>query len=134
MSYQKVILYGNVGRQPEVREVSGAKVASFALAVSEKYTDRNGTAHETTEWFNVVCWRKQAELVEKYVKKGDKLFLDGKLRTRKFTTQNGEDRAITEMIPDIIQFAGKPGNNQPQSSSALSELTSEDDMPGDEPF
>lgn len=110
MSYQRIILYGNVGRVPDVRTVqqgqNNVKVASFSLAVSEKYKDRNNQEHENTEWFNIVCWRNIAETVEKYVKSGDRVFIDGKVRTRKYTNQNGEERSVTEVIVNALQLAG----------------------------
>ena len=87
MSVNKVILIGNAGRDPEVRYLdNGVAVATFTLATSERgYTLQNGTqVPERTEWHNIVLWRGLAEVAEKYVRKGDKLYIEGKLRTRSY--------------------------------------------------
>ena len=132
MSYQKFIALGNVG-QVNVRDVNGVKVASFSLAVSEKYTDKNGQAHENTEWFNVVCWRKTAELVEKFVQKGDRVFVDGKLKMRKYTDKDGNEKSVMDVQADSVQFLGKKeSNNQTAGTegAAFQELASgEEDCP-----
>ena len=91
MSVNKVILIGNVGRDPEVRYLdNGVAVATLTLATSERgYTLQNGTqVPERTEWHNVVLWRGLAEVAEKYVRKGDKLYVEGKIRTRSYDDQN----------------------------------------------
>ena len=91
----KVMLIGNVGKEPEVRYVdAGVCVASVRLATTERaYTLQNGTeVPERTEWHNVVLWRKLAEVVEKYVHTGDKLFIEGQIHTRSFEDQNGIKR------------------------------------------
>ena len=105
MSLNKVMLIGGCGKDPEIREANGAKVASFSLATSERYKDRNGELHENVEWHNIVCWRNLAETCEKYVHKGDKLYVEGKLRTRSYET-NGEKRYTTEIVADKIEFCG----------------------------
>ena len=126
MSYQRILLFGNVGRDPETRTVqqgqNNVSVTSFSLAVSEKYKDRNNQEHENTEWFNIVCWRNVAETVEKFVKKGDKVFIDGKVRTRKYTSQSGEERSVTEVIVNTLQLAGqKAAPGQPEVSDSGSD-------------
>ena len=115
-----MILLGNVGRI-DIQTIGENTVAKVSLATSEKYKDRNGEEHENTEWHNLVLWRKQAELVEKYVNKGDQLFVEGKLRTRKYTTKDGEERQTTEVVVDTIQFI-KRGDKPKQESY-------QDDMP-----
>ena len=92
MSVNKVILIGNVGKDPDVRYLdSGVAVANFTLATSDKaYTLANGTqVPERTEWHNIVLWRGLAEIAEKYVHKGDKLYIEGKIRTRSYDDPNG---------------------------------------------
>ena len=92
MSVNKVILLGNVGRDPEVRYLdSGVAVATFSLATTERgYTLQNGTqVPDRTEWHNIVLWRGLAETAEKYVHKGDKLYIEGKIRTRSYDDQTG---------------------------------------------
>lgn len=107
MSVNKVILIGNVGRDPEVRYLdSGVAVATFPLATSERgYTLQNGTqVPERTEWHNIVLWRGLAETAEKYVHKGDKLYIEGKIRTRSYDDQAGIKRYVTEIFADGMQM------------------------------
>ncbi len=93
----KVILVGNLGRDPEVRTFeNGVKKASFTLATSETYKDKNGNRTEVTEWHNIFCWRNLAEVAEKYLTKGKMIYLEGKLRTRNWE-DNGTRRYITEI-------------------------------------
>ncbi|MBQ8593534.1 MAG: single-stranded DNA-binding protein [Bacteroidaceae bacterium] len=107
MSVNKVILIGNVGRDPEVRYLdSGVAVATFPLATSERgYTLQNGTqVPERTEWHNIVLWRGLAEVAEKYVHKGDRLYIEGKIRTRSYDDQNGVKRFVTEIFADNMEM------------------------------
>ncbi|MDE6214836.1 single-stranded DNA-binding protein [Bacteroides sp.] len=107
MSVNKVILIGNVGRDPEVRYLdSGVAVATFPLATTERgYTLQNGTqVPERTEWHNIVLWRGLAETAEKYVHKGDKLYIEGKIRTRSYDDQAGIKRYVTEIFADSMQM------------------------------
>ena len=107
MSVNKVILIGNVGRDPEVRYLdSGVAVANFPLATSDRaYTLANGTqVPERTEWHNIVLWRGLAETAEKYVHKGDKLYLEGKIRTRSYDDQAGVKRYVTEIFVDSMEM------------------------------
>ena len=106
MALNKVMLIGNVGNDPEIRYLDSnpqspqgnAKVASFRLATTERYRDRNGETRENTEWHNIVAWRSNADLVEKFVHKGSQIFIEGKLRTRQWTDQTGNKRFTTEVI------------------------------------
>ena len=111
----KVILIGNVGQDPEVRYTgdasNGAKVATVRLATSERYKDRNGNLQEHTEWHSVVLWRNQADVVEKYVKKGSQIYVEGKLRTRSWEDQNGNKRYVTEIVADTLQLLGRKSDN-----------------------
>lgn len=115
MSLNKVMLIGNVGRDPEVRYLEGnspnAKVASFTLATTERYRDRNGELRENTEWHNIVAWRSTADVVEKYVRKGTQLYIEGRLRTRSWDDQSGNKRYTTEVICDTLQLLGKRSDN-----------------------
>lgn len=115
MSLNKVMLIGNVGKDPEVRYLdNGVAVASVVLATSERgYKLQNGTdVPERTEWHNVVLWRGLAETVEKYVHKGDKLYIEGKIRTRSYDTQDGSKRYITEIFADNMEMLTPRGHNQ----------------------
>ena len=114
MSLNKVMLIGNVGRDPEVRYLDGngsssqgRKVASFTLATSERYRDRNGELRENTEWHNIVAWGQSAEVVEKYVKKGTQLYIEGRIRTRSWTDQAGVKKYTTEINVDNLQLLGR---------------------------
>ena len=111
----KVILVGNVGQDPEVRYTgdvnNGAKVATIRLATSERYRDRNGNIQEHTEWHTVVVWRNTADVVEKYVKKGTQLYVEGKIRTRSWEDQTGNKRYTTEIMADTLQLLGRKQDN-----------------------
>lgn len=108
----KVILVGNLGRDPEVKNLeSGAKMARFTLATNETYTDRaSGERKDLTEWHNIVCWRNLAEIAEKYLNKGKQIYLEGRLRTRRWTDQNNVERYTTEILADTIQMLGRSEN------------------------
>lgn len=123
MSVNKVILLGNVGRDPEVRYLdSGVAVATFPLATSDRaYTLANGTqVPERTEWHNLVLWRGLAETAEKYVHKGDKLYVEGKIRTRSYDDQTGAKRYVTEIFVDNMEMlSSKPAaQTAPQGNAA----------------
>lgn len=106
MSLNKVMLIGNLGRDPEVRTLeSGNKVASFKLATTEKYKDKSGERKEQTEWHSVSCWGKLADIVEQYVKKGNAVYVEGKIRTRSYE-KDGETRYMTEILADSLQMLG----------------------------
>jgi single-strand DNA-binding protein len=108
----KVILVGRLGKDPEVRHLeNGATVANFSMATSETYKDKNtGEKRETTEWHNVVLWRGLAEVVEKYVKKGDMIYIEGKLKTRSWE-KDGVTRYTTEVVGDNMTMLGGGGNS-----------------------
>lgn len=111
----KAILIGNVGQDPEIRYTgdvnNGAKVATFRLATTERYRDRNGNLQEHTEWHNIVVWRNTADVVEKYVKKGTQVYIEGRIRTRSWDDQTGNKRYTTEIIADNLQLLGKKSDN-----------------------
>ena len=115
MSLNKAMLIGNVGRDPEVRYLDGnsgqAKVATFTLATTERYRDRNGETRENTEWHNIVAWRNTADVVERFVKKGTQLYIEGRIRTRSWDDQSGNKRYTTEIIADTLQLLGKKSDN-----------------------
>ena len=118
MSLNKVLLIGNVGRDPEVRYLEGSagaqnatKVASFTLATTERYRDRGGELRENTEWHNIVAWRNSADLAEKFIRKGMQIYIEGKLRTRSWTDQQGVKKFTTEVVVDNIQLLGKRSDN-----------------------
>jgi len=103
----KVILIGNVGKDPEIRHMeNGTSKATFPLATTETYRDREGQRMEQTEWHNIVLWRGLAELAEKYIRKGKQLYIEGKLRTRSWEDREGNKRYTTEIIADNITLLG----------------------------
>lgn len=117
MSVNKVILVGNVGRDPEVRYLDGnaqngqnTKVATFTLATSERYRDRSGELRENTEWHNIVAWRQSADVAEKFIRKGTQLYIEGHLRTRSYTDQTGSKKFTTEIVVDNLQLLGRREN------------------------
>ena len=104
-SLNKVILVGNLGRDPEVRSTqSGDKVANLNIATSERWRDRDGNNQEKTEWHRVVLFGKIADVAERYLRKGSKVLIEGKLQTRKWTDQNGQDKYTTEIV--VSGFGG----------------------------
>jgi len=119
MSVNKVILIGNVGKDPDVRYLdNGVAVATFSLATTERgYTLQNGTqVPDRTEWHNIVLWRGLAQTAEKYVHKGDKLYIEGKIRSRSYDDQNGVKRNIVEIFADNMEMLTPRGTAQPQGA------------------
>lgn len=117
----KVILIGNVGADPDIRYLDGGvAVARFSLATTESYKNKNGERIDQTEWHNIVLWRGLAEVAEKYVKKGMRLYIEGRIRTRSWDDQNGVKRYTTEIQGDNMQMlsgkehsTGGRGNDTP---------------------
>jgi single-strand DNA-binding protein len=122
MSVNRVILVGNVGKEPETRYLdSGVALCKFPLATNEKYKNRSGENVKNTEWHNVILWRKLAEIAEKYVKKGDLLYLEGKIRTRSYDDKEGNKKYITEVIVDNMQMLGKKQTGEGTESESYQE-------------
>ena len=120
MSVNKVILIGNVGKDPDVRYLdSGVAVATFSLATTERgYTLQNGTqVPDRTEWHNIVLWRGLAQTAEKYVRKGDKLYIEGKIKSHSYDDQNGIKRTIVEIFADNMEMLTPRGASQPQAAA-----------------
>ncbi len=135
MSLNKVMLIGNVGADPEIRYLEGSdsqsstKVATIRLATSERYRDRNNELREITEWHSITAWRGNADLIEKYVRKGTQLYVEGRIRTRSWTDRDNNTRYTTEILADSIQLLGRRSDNpatatttqqQPAAASAQS--------------
>jgi single-strand DNA-binding protein len=103
----KVILVGNLGKDPEVRHLEGGvSVAHFTLATNDYYKDKQGNRVERTEWHNISAWRGLAEMADKYLKKGQQVYIEGKLRTRQYQDKDQQTRYITEIIADEISMLG----------------------------
>jgi single-strand DNA-binding protein len=109
----KVILIGRLGQDPEVKYTpSGAAVATLSLATNTSYKDQDGKSQEQTEWHRVVVWRKQAEIVGQFTKKGHRLFVEGKLVTRSWNDKDGNKRFTTEVTADSIQLLESRGERE----------------------
>ncbi len=121
MAVNKVILIGNVGKDPEIRYFdNGSAVANFTLATTERgYTAANGTQiPDKTEWHNIVCWRGLAKIAEQYIKKGTQLYIEGKIRSRSYDDQNGVKRYVYEIFADNIELLGRRGDNTAAETSS----------------
>ena len=108
MSVNKIILVGNLGRDPEVRATpSGLSVCNFSLATTERYQGRDGQNHEQTEWHNIVVWGKQAELCGQYLKKGRQIYVEGRITNREYEARDGSGKRYrTEVVAQRVQFLG----------------------------
>ncbi len=122
----KVILIGNVGKDPDVRYMpNGNAVANVTLATSESWKDKNsGETQERTEWHRVVFFRRLAEIVGEYVKKGSKIYVEGRLQTRKWQDQSGQDRYTTEIVADEMQMLDSKGGGGASYDSGRSDSSS----------
>lgn len=108
MSVNKVILVGNVGKDPETRYLDeGVAVSKFSLATSEVYRNKGGEKVTTTEWHNIVLRRGLAQIAEKYIRKGSQVYIEGRIRNRSYDDRDGNKRYITEIVCDNLQMLGK---------------------------
>jgi single-strand DNA-binding protein len=107
MSVNKVILVGRLGKDPEVRFTSGGQaVANFTMATDYSYKDRNGEHQKRTEWHRIVAWRKLAEIVQQYLKKGSLIYIEGRIETREWQDKEGQKRYTTEIIANEMRMLG----------------------------
>ena len=130
----KVMLIGNVGKDPEILHLENdVAVVTLPIATTERFKDRSGTVKEQTEWHNVVFWRNLAEIVEKHVRKGSQVFIEGRLRTRNWEDQSGQKRYVTEIVADTMRLLGKrpDSDNKPAtlSTEPVIEPVEGDDLP-----
>jgi single-strand DNA-binding protein len=131
------MLIGNAGKDPEIRHLeNGVAVVTIPIATSERYKDRNGDVKEQTEWHTVVFWRNLAEIVEKYVRKGSQVFIEGRLRTRSWEDQSGQKRFATEIVADTVRLLGRRPEGQDPKNVAVTPAadlvepaTDSDDLP-----
>ena len=115
----KVILVGNLGRDPELRHTkNGVPVANLSIATSETWSDKDGSKQERTEWHRIVLWDKLAEIAHKYLSKGRQVYLEGRLQTRVWKDNNGDKRYTTEIRGDQLVMLGGKGD-QPQPSVSI---------------
>jgi len=125
MSLNKVLLIGNVGRDPEIRHLAkNSMVARFPLATSEKFKTKSGELQEQTEWHNIVCWRFLAELAENYIKKGSRLYIEGRIKTSNWVDKaTQEKRYSTEIIASSILLLDRaPSSSDITTSAKLEQI------------
>lgn len=137
----KVIIVGNLGQDPDVRTMpNGDAVTKISVATSESWVDKNTNERKTqTEWHAIVFYRRQAEVAGEYLRKGSKVYVEGRLKTRKWQDQNGQDRYTTEIQGDVLQMldSRQSGDNQDKSSTngkPKQQAESVDDFNDDIPF
>lgn len=128
-SVNKVTIVGNLGRDPEVSTTQGGtKVAKFSIATTERYTDQQGNKQEKTEWHNIVAWKRLAEIIEQYVKKGTAVYIEGKLQTSCWDDDQGNKKYKTEIIANNLQMLGGREDSAPQGNSNQAPQD-DDDLP-----
>jgi single-strand DNA-binding protein len=121
-SLNKVMLIGNLGKDPEVRYTgSGTAVASFSLATSEKFKNKNGEWEERTEWHNITLWARLAEIAGEYLAKGKTVYIEGRLQTRKWQDRDGKDRYTTEIVGEKMQMLSGKGEGGGKSGAGRTE-------------
>lgn len=126
MAVNKVMLIGNLGRDPEIRyTTNGQAVANFTLATTERYTDREGERQENTEWHRIVAWGRLAEICGEYLTKGRMVYIEGSIRTRSWEDKEGNTRYTTEIVARNMQMLGGQGGRTEAPS------TPDDKVPGD---
>ena len=126
-SVNKVILVGNLGKDPEVRFMpNGDAVCNFSIATTDSWKDKAGERQEKTEWHNIVIYRRLAEIAGEYLKKGRPVYIEGRLQTRKWQTKEGQDRYTTEIIADSMQMLGGRDSAAPQENSGVEEKPKDD--------
>lgn len=119
MSVNKVILVGRLGKDPEVRFTSGGQaVANFTMATDYSYKDRNGERQKRTEWHRIVAWRKLAEIVQQYLKKGSLIYIEGRIETREWQDKEGQKRYTTEIIANEMRMLGGRGDGMAAGAGA----------------
>lgn len=133
MSFNKVILVGNLGRDPELRYTpQGTPVCNFSIATNERRKDKNGEMQDTTTWFKVTLWNRQAETAAQYLQKGRPVYIEGRLRVEEWTDRDGKPRHTLEVHATDMQFIGgnRGGEEQPMERAAAAGGTHE---PADQP-
>jgi len=137
MSVNKVILIGRLGKDPELKHTSNGKtVCNFSLATSEKWTGQDGQKNESTTWHNIVAWGKQAEVMNEYLRKGQEVYIEGRIDNRSYEDKDGKKKYTSEVIVGSFQFIGSRDNaEEPQQSARVagvkerSKVKDDDDLP-----
>ncbi len=131
----KVILIGNLGADPEIKYLdSGVAVANFRIATTENYKNKQGERVSQTEWHNIVLWRGLAEVAEKWLKKGSSVYIEGKIRTRKWEDKEGNTRYNTEIMADNMTMLGKKPDEEIVKEQQTDQADSNQQDAGDLPF
>ena len=137
MSVNKAIILGRVGKEPDIRYMTnGEAVASFSIATSETWKDKQGVKQEKVEWHNISAFRKLAEIIGEYVKKGDMIYIEGKITTEKYTDKSGVEKYSTKIIADQMQMLGgkrDAGDNQPADDRQPAAETRQQSAPAARP-
>ena len=132
-SVNKVILVGNLGRDPELRYTAGGQaVTNFTLATNERFTDKQGAKQERTEWHRIVAWGRTGELCAQYLSKGRSVYIEGRLQTREWEDKEGQKRRTTEVVAQTVQFLGGPRGSGGGGAAAGREGSGYE-APADEP-
>ncbi len=140
MAVNKVILVGNLGRDPEMRHTqTGRPVANFTLATNERWRDKDGQQQERTEWHRIVVWDRLAEICTEYLTKGKQVYIEGRLQTREWEDREGNKRYTTEIVANQMQMLGRrgeqgpgepgPGESSPEPEAAPPGPAGDDDIP-----
>jgi len=125
----KVILIGRLGADPEVRYApSGAPVANFRVATNRVWKDREGNVQESTEWHRIVAWNRMAEVIKEYVKKGHRIYVEGRIQYREWEDQNGQRRFTTEIIATDIQMLESASGRGETTEQPPNSTTTDDDL------
>ena len=117
-SVNKVIRLGRLGRDPKTSDAQGLAICRLALATSRRYKDRDGNRKEDTEWHNVVVFGRQAEIAQQYLRKGSEAYIEGRLRTRKYTGKDGIERYSTEVVCESLQLGARPTGSAGSSDAS----------------
>lgn len=129
-SLNKVLIIGNLGKDPEERSFAdGSPVTNITVACSEKYKDKQGEQKEITEWVNVVFFGKLAEIAGQYLRKGSSVYIEGKMKTEKYTDKNGIEKYSTKVIANSMQMLGGKGQENKQTNPAPANTIVDDDIP-----
>ena len=123
-SVNKAILVGNLGRDPEIRVMpDGGSMATLSVATSERWRDKNGEMNERTEWHRVILFGRNAEIAGEYLRKGSLVYIEGEIRTRKWTDQNGQERYMTQIVGDVLRMLGGRSQDGEQAALAPAQAT-----------